>query len=526
MVPTLARMYHLLLVRKYLVSKIMPLLAGVAVALCVALVLVTWSVMGGFLNNLLKTGRTTTGDITIAWPTAGFAYYDELAARLEADSQVAAAAPVVESYGIVSFPNNSVSMVYIRGIDPKSYSRVTAYNDILWWRPVAPPSASDDGPFDPRANPALKADLDVYLENGRTMSRETRTGVREPAIVMGIDVSGFNRYERGGFYTPRVVRSKDGSGAVMDLDAFLPRDGHVVVSVLPVDRQGRVLEQAPRRLAVANEFASGVYEVDSRVVLVPRETLQDMLRMRGGKRVVWEASPGARSDDDFAGSGSGGETIVDEPARVTHLLVRGKDDLSALGAAEGLKRRVVEIYADFAAAHPGEVPAVEDITILTWEDQNRTMISAVQKETGVVLFLFSFISMVAVVLIMAIFWSMISEKTKDIGVLRAIGASQSGVAGVWLAYGLAIGVVGSVLGLVLATLIVRNINEIHDWMGRALGITIWAPEVYQFTRIPTNLTGDKVLIVVGGALLASVVGALVPAVRAASMKPVKALRFE
>jgi lipoprotein-releasing system permease protein len=524
----LGPMYHLLLVRKYLVSKIMPLLAACAVALCVALVLVTWSVMGGFLNNLLKTGRTTTGDITIAWPTVGFAHYDELAKQLEADPQIAAAAPVVESYGLLSLPNNSTSMVYIRGIAPESYGRVTAFNDILWWKPLDKPLAGDNGGFDPRVNPILRDDLAAYFANGKLMRRLTASGQHEPAIVMGIDVSGFNAYERGGYYTPRVVRSKSAGGEVTDLDVFLPRDGRVVVSVLPIDRQGRVLEQAPRKLAVANEFASGVYEVDSRVVLLPLETLQEMLRMRGGKRVVKSTIPaaGPAGDDEFAGASAGGEMLVDEPPRITHLLVRGKADLSTLGSANGLKKRVVEIYADFAAAHVGDVPAVEDITILTWEDQNRTMISAVQKETGVVLFLFSFISMVAVVLIMAIFWSMISEKTKDIGVLRAIGASQSGIAGVWLAYGAAIGLVGATLGWLLATAIVRNINEIHDWMGSALGIVIWSPEIYQFTRIPTALDANKILIVASGALIASLIGALVPAWRAASMNPVKALRFE
>jgi lipoprotein-releasing system permease protein len=190
---------------------------------------------------------------------------------------------------------------------------------------------------------------------------------------------------------------------------------------------------------------------------------------------------------------------------------------------------VEEIYAEFAAKHPGVVPSggpAGAIDILTWEDQNRTMIQAVQKETGLVLFLFSMISLVAVVLVLTIFWSMIAEKTKDIGVMRALGASRSAVAGTWLLYGLAIGLVGSTLGVLLAYVIVWNINAIHDWMGATLGLKIWDPAVYYFTEIPSKVDPGKALAVFLAFIVACVVGALVPAVRAARMDPVRALRFE
>ncbi|MEO0717162.1 MAG: FtsX-like permease family protein, partial [Planctomycetota bacterium] len=209
-----------------------------------------------------------------------------------------------------------------------------------------------------------------------------------------------------------------------------------------------------------------------------------------------------------------------DPARVTDIVVLGRQDDARL-----TQQYVLDVYTEFAAAHP-DVPRADAIFIKTWEDQNATMIAAVKKETALVLFIFSFISLTAVFLVLAIFWAMVSEKTRDVGILRAIGASRTGIAWLWLRYGLAIGVVGSIFGLALAYTIVYNINTIHDWMGQALGISIWDPAVYYFTEIPSNVNHLHAAIIGLGGMLASTLGALWPALRAARMNPVRALRFE
>ena len=143
-----------------------------------------------------------------------------------------------------------------------------------------------------------------------------------------------------------------------------------------------------------------------------------------------------------------------------------------------------------------------------------------------VLFLLLFISFVAVFLILAIFWSMVSEKTKDIGVLRSIGAGRLGVAWLWLRYGVVIGLSGALLGSALAHVVVWNINPIHEWLGRALGLVIWDPSVYYFPEIPHEVIPWKAGVVLLGGVTFSVLGALIPAVKAARMDPVRALRFE
>jgi lipoprotein-releasing system permease protein len=536
-------MFQPLLVRKYLLSKAMPLLAAMAVLLCAAMVLVTWSVMNGFLNKLIASGRTTTGDVTISFPVQGFPHADELIKMLEKDPLVEAAAPMIEGYGLLGLPNGRTRTVFVRGVDGPQYARVTSFSDIIWWKPLDEPMPKDSDRADPRLKPDLQDDLRRYVANGQTLTRDDSA-----AVVLGIELSGLNDRNVAGFYHPLRALKMLPDGTSTQIDVFMPMNGEVVLTMLRADTKGlSAVGSVSRNFPVANEFNSGTFEIDRNVVIARMDAVQEMMGMSAGKRVATPAEvermrkAGTLPPPEPTTAGDGGESfatgatasapryLIDDPARVTHVLVRGKGDLGVLGATTPLRERVEEIYAEFAAKHPGVVPSggpVGAIDILTWEDQNRTMIQAVQKETGLVLFLFSMISLVAVVLVLTIFWSMIAEKTKDIGVMRALGASRSAVAGTWLLYGLAIGLVGSTLGVLLAYVIVRNINAIHDWMGATLGLKIWDPAVYYFTEIPSKVDPGKALAVFLAFIVACVVGALVPAVRAARMDPVRALRFE
>ncbi len=513
------RVYQTLLTRRYLTTKIMPLLASLGVGLSTAMVLITWSVMGGFLKTLSESGRSLIGDVRIAWPNTGFPHYQDLIDRLEAEGDIRAATPVIDSFGAIRLPDGRTEGVQIRGIDGPSFARVTTFADTLWWKPLAEPLPRDKEKMDPRLRARAAGDIPPGWKdlehNGLTLSRpDFLTGEPEAAMVLGIGVTMFNRRERGGYYSPLMIPEQGANGEVTYLDQFLPINGELVLRVFPLDSQGRPRDSVARLMPIANEFETGLFDIDRSNVLVRLDALQQMLSMGEGKRLSAEYDPS---------SGDPLPPLIVDPARVTTVLVRhAEDDGDVLALRELCKR----VYAEFASDHKGEVPAAELMLIETWEQANATMIAAIKKETMLVLFIFTFISMTAVFLVVSIFWSMISEKTRDIGVLRAIGAGRSGIACVWLAYGSAIGAIGSALGGVIAYSVVSNINAIHDWMGESLGLYVWDPSVYVFKSIPDEIDPVHAAYVLAGGVLSCLVGALVPAVRAAWMDPVRALRFE
>lgn len=511
----------------------MPLLASLAVVLCTAMVLITWSVMGGFLKNLTEAGRSLIGDVRISWPNVGFAYYEDLIDRLEADPQVAAAAPLIETFGMLTLPDNKTVGVLIRGVEGESFARVTDYADTLWWKPLEEPLPKDSERADLRLSDTLRPKLAQLYQDALALAEpDPQTRALEPAMVLGIEVGYWNDRTDWGGYRPFKHPVPRDDGGVDMIDIFVPDDASLALRVVPLDSQGRPMEVVTRILPVANEFESGLYDIDRQTVLVNLDGLQRMLRMQAAKRL---ADPAPSDPGDFFDEAAPEPELVEEPARVTSVLVR---QTNPDADARILQERVREIYTEFAAAHPGEVPGAFNVSIETWEDANRMMIEAVKKETGLVLMIFTFISFTAVFLVFAIFWAMISEKTKDIGVLRALGASRLGVAWVWLRYGLAIGVVGATCGGLLAWAIVTNINEIHEsiaatgrWLGNALtdhpwNWYIWDPRVYVFKEIPHQIEPWKAAFVLIGGLLSCLFGALVPAARAARMHPVQALRFE
>ena len=520
----------------------MPLLAALAVALCVAMVIVVWSVMGGFLATLLASGRTLMGDVLITYPVQGFPRYDALLERLRADPMVAGAAPALEAPGLLKLPDESTYLVQVVGIDGPSYDTATGYADSIWWKPLDAPLPRDkewrderlwDPPAsveraDPRlASPEMRSRWKAILEDQHRDALDlTARGAHAltvpsvddprggpPAMALGIEVGGLNQRNADGYFVPLYRRT--GTFAA-------------TLSVLPISKRGAVIDVQARRFPVVNSVQTGLYEADSRWVYVRLDALQEMLGMDEASRVDVGPTSGApglgvRIDENGKEAFIQPRVLEADPARVTSVLVRGAQGVDP----SALRTRCEEVYSKFAVDHP-DVPATGRVRIMTWDERPgiKQFVSAVRNEIALVLFLFGFISLTAVFLVFAIFWSMVSEKTKDVGILRAIGASRLGVAWLFLRYGMAIGCVGASAGGLLALLVVRNINEIHHWLGTTLKIVIWTPGAYQFGEIPARIDPVHAAIVLFGGVLFSVLGALAPALKASRLNPVEALRFE
>lgn len=164
--------------------------------------------------------------------------------------------------------------------------------------------------------------------------------------------------------------------------------------------------------------------------------------------------------------------------------------------------------------------------VFTWQDKQGPLLSAVRMEIAILNILLFLIICVSGFGILAIFFMIVVEKTRDIGILKSLGASSQGVMGIFLSYGLLLGLSGSAAGLVLGLLFVRYINQIADVLGKLTGRPFFDPQIYYFYKIPTIVEPATVGWIVLGAVSIAVLASVLPALRAAMLRPVEALRYE
>ena len=152
------------------------------------------------------------------------------------------------------------------------------------------------------------------------------------------------------------------------------------------------------------------------------------------------------------------------------------------------------------------------------------MLQAVAIELSVLNVLLFLIIAVAGFGILAIFFMIVIEKTRDIGILKSLGAGGFGIMQIFLYYGLALGVLGSGLGLILGVTFVRHINQIAFTLSKIMGHDVFNPEIYNFYEVPAIIEPSTVVWIVIGSVTIAVVSGILPALRAARLKPVDALR--
>jgi len=196
------------------------------------------------------------------------------------------------------------------------------------------------------------------------------------------------------------------------------------------------------------------------------------------------------------------------------------------GSVHGLAVKTVD--PDKAAQIRDELRSSlpEDFSCTTWMDMNKQLFDAIAMERHVMFFLLMFIILVAAFGIMNTLITMTVQKTREIGVLKALGARTGQVISIFLIQGMVIGLFGVVTGLALGMTLIRWRNEVSQWLASVLHVEIFPKSVYEFSSIPAEVVPSDVAMICISAFVICSVAALIPAWIASRLDPVKALRCE
>lgn len=257
------------------------------------------------------------------------------------------------------------------------------------------------------------------------------------------------------------------------------------------------LEPCSGNFLVVGAFQSGVYEQDLRWAFTDIRALQNTLEL-------W--------DEDA------------EDMRLSGISVK-LDDYASADQIKVDVRREIERRMLLDESDPESIP-MRSPSYETWEDKRAHLIQAVEIEKRIISVLMLLIVAFAAGMIFLILMLLVIEKQRDLGVLRALGATRGGVVSLVLRQGMFLCTLGAVLGLLGGWIFLENINAFHDWVYDMTGLRLFPPDVYYLERIPAILRWEDVLLVCLPTLIFGFLGSILPAIRAGRQDPIKALHHE
>ena len=170
--------------------------------------------------------------------------------------------------------------------------------------------------------------------------------------------------------------------------------------------------------------------------------------------------------------------------------------------------------------------AARPIYMVDWRQRNATFFNALQVERNVMFLILTLIVLVAALNIVSGLIMLVKDKSSDIAILRTMGATQGAIMRVFLITGASIGVVGTLVGFLLGTVICLNIEEIRRFLSWLTNTELFSPELYFLSQLPADMNVKETTAVLIMALGLSLLATLYPSWRAARLDPVEALRYE
>jgi lipoprotein-releasing system permease protein len=528
-------MYKFFLTLRYLRTRRIAYFSMLAIALAVGMVLVVYSVMTGFLHEVERNTRNISGELIMeAGGLTTFPCYDEFIARALAalPADIAAMTPVVSGHGLLKMLDEEGSekdrtvVVDVQGIRLSEYAAVTPFRQSLFYEPNFPGTTT----FTAAPMPTWWRDemgrvrLPAVYEEARARYCETAD---DPGLCMaGLGGQGYGpgpgRFaaELPGVQDSPDHRGRPRPGAVLGIDLVVlrqdeevmrlfPKGTEVNLTMLVPTRSGKVSPDSGRTLTVryVDDSYTRVFQVDSRVVYCDFDWLQGMLDLDAKLRVDGQGLSPPRA------------------SRIQIKLAAGRDPREVRQNLWLEWQELVEECGSILGA--ADQAALERVRILTWDEKHADFIAPVRNERVLMMVLFGLVSGVAFLVVGCVFFMIAQDKSREIGIIKSMGASARGVAGIFVVYALGMGLAGSIVGTVLGACFVWKINELQDFLASLHpDLKVWSPEVFAFERIPSSVNLWDAACIMLVAMVASAAGSLAAARRAARVWPVQVLRYE
>jgi lipoprotein-releasing system permease protein len=183
-------------------------------------------------------------------------------------------------------------------------------------------------------------------------------------------------------------------------------------------------------------------------------------------------------------------------------------------------------YQAVAARRELEATLGPDYEIRIWMEENSVLLDALAVEKNVMFIVLTFIMVVAALCIMSALITFVVQKTREIGMLKAIGATRWQIGCLFLGQSAVIGLVGVLLGYGTGILLITYRNEFLHFMRRVTGFELFPEAIYQFSGLPALIIGPDIALICVSSFLICLLGGVIPAWTAGRLKPVEALRYE
>ncbi len=294
------------------------------------------------------------------------------------------------------------------------------------------------------------------------------------------------------------------------------------VSVLPKSIIAGKFDLSRRGLVIGSALAQSLnLAVGDRVAIYSPNELEKMKEHQG------KSNEEAVLPDDYTVTGIFDVGYYDYNYSIAVTSLENAQELYDLGASvHGLMVMLRDPYQAPAVSRQLASVLGPGYTITTWMQENSAILGAVIVEKNVMFYLLFFIVIVAALCILSAQITFVVQKTREIGMLKALGATNLQISGVFLAQSAIIGVLGVLAGYGLGILALAYRNEFLHVMNRLTGWELFPAKIYGFSELPAIIDVRDIVLICGSSFIICILGGVLPAWRAGRLKPVEALRYE